>query len=98
MKKNECILLREYLLHQLAFYQAEERNQLDHIRYTRCDSLDLYELARAKDNYNLFLQVARDLMVLLKLVEDKEDFDFQYADFLEALRLEELKRRKNRGL
>lgn len=98
MKKSERDLLREYLLNQLAYYQNEERQLLDHIRFIKCDSLDLYELARAKDNYTLFLQVARDIMILLHLSEDNADFDLQYKDFVQAIIAEESRIRKNRGV
>lgn len=98
MKKNEVFILREYLLSQIQYYQNQERELLDHIRFTHCDSLDLYELARAKDNTTLFLQVARDIMLLLHLAEDQEDFRLQYSEFVQAIIDEEKRRRKNRGV
>ena len=98
MKKNEIYLLREYLLNQLCYYQNQERDLMDHIRYIHCDSLDLYELARAKDNTSLFIQVARDIMLLLHLAEDQEDFQMQYSDFCKQIIEAEKSRRKNRGV
>lgn len=98
MKKNEINILREYLLSQITYYQNQERELLDHIRFLHCDSLDLYELARAKDNTTLFMQVARDIMILLHLAEDQEDFKLQYSDFVQGIIQEEFRRRKNRGV
>ncbi|MBO7693193.1 MAG: hypothetical protein J6T10_11245 [Methanobrevibacter sp.] len=98
MKKNEINILREYLLSQITYYHNQERELLDHIRFLHCDSLDLYELARAKDNTTLFMQVARDIMILLHLAEDQEDFKLQYSDFVQAVIAEESRRRKNRGV
>lgn len=93
MKKNEISLIREYLFRQLARYEETERMELANIRCRESDAVDCFELARAKDNVLMFMQFAKDIMILLHIVEDNDDFNFSYNEFCEELRKE---RRGNR--
>lgn len=85
MKKNEYNLIYDYLFHDLARYEEAEAADLSKIRFCRSDAVDCFELARSKDNTYMFLKFAKDIMILLHMVEDNEDFDYKYAEFKEQL-------------
>ncbi|MBE6852736.1 MAG: hypothetical protein E7505_04595 [Ruminococcus sp.] len=81
MKQTEKSLIYEYLFSQLARFEDEERDHLVNIRFRKTDAVDCFELARAKDNYIMFLQFAKDIMTLLHLCEDDHDFNVKYEDY-----------------
>ena len=85
MKNKEINLVREYLFNQLIKFEEAERLQLSYIRCRESDAVDCFELARAKDNVIMFTQFAKDIMLLLHIVEDNDDFTFNYNQFCEEL-------------
>ena len=85
-------LIREYLFHELSRYEEVERMELTNIKYRRSDSVDCFELGRAKDNVFMFTKFAKDIMILLHMVESAEDFNISYKQFCEEL----VRRRGNR--
>ena len=93
MKIKEINLVREYLFNQLVRLEEAERLHLAEIRCKTSDPVQCYELGRAKDNLIMFNQFAKDIMILLHIVEDNDDFIFSYNEFCEELYKE---RRGNR--
>ena len=85
MRKNEINLIREYLFHELARYEEVERIELANIKFRKTDSVDCFELGRAKDNLYMFSKFAKDIMILLHMVEDDEDFNISYKEFCTEL-------------
>ena len=59
MRKNEINLIREYLFHELSRYEEVERMELTNIKYRRSDSVDCFELGRAKDNVFMFTKTRK---------------------------------------
>lgn len=72
MTRLEKDMILSYLSCQLSRYENEERQLLENIRFRRSDSVDCFELARAKDNRIMFLQFSKDVMNLLRLYDEAD--------------------------
>lgn len=72
MRKNELNLLYSYIYNQQSRYEQEIRQAQTNIRYRKIDIVDCFELMCCIERYNTFIQVSRDILQLLNIVEKNE--------------------------
>lgn len=77
MRKNELSLLYSYIYNQQSRYEQEIRQSQTNIRYRKIDIVDCFELMCCIERYNTFMQVSRDILQLLNIVEKSAENEKQ---------------------
>lgn len=77
MRKTELSLLYSYICNQQSRYEQEIQQLQTNIRYRKIDIVDCFELMCPIERYNTFMQISRDILQLLNIVEKSLDKEKQ---------------------
>lgn len=77
MRKTELSLLYSYICNQQSRYEQEIQQLQTNIRYRKIDIVDCFELMCCIERYNTFMQISRDVLQLLNIVEKSLDKEKQ---------------------
>lgn len=69
MRKTELSLLYSYICNQQSRYEQEIQQLQTNLRYRKIDTVDCFELMCCIERYNTFMQISRDVLQLLNIVE-----------------------------
>lgn len=72
MNKAETTLLYSYCMNVINQYENEEISLMNHIRFTRADSIDILALASAKHDTELVKHICGQVLELLKIEEKQK--------------------------
>lgn len=77
MRKTELSLLYSYICNQQSRYEQEIQQLQTNLRYRKIDTVDCFELMCCIERYNTFMQISRDVLQLLNIVEKSLDKEKQ---------------------
>lgn len=77
MRKTELSLLYSYICNQQSRYEQEIQQLQTNLRYRKIDTVDCFELMCCIERYNTFMQISRDILQLLNIVEKSLDKEKQ---------------------
>lgn len=77
MRKTELSLLYSYICNQQSRYEQEIQQLQTNLRYRKIDIVDCFELMCSIERYNTFMQISRDVLQLLNIVEKSLDKEKQ---------------------
>ena len=67
MRRNEYVILLEYLYNNECALEEELHTAVANLRYRRIDITDCFELAALIERYNTFKRVSNEIRILLKI-------------------------------